>query len=157
MGLFTDTYNLFQDLPGPQSVDRFLIPDFKNRRAWKTQVMVASMSLGVLWTILALVGTAWLLFGAIRHLWRDRLEREDVAALLGLAYFLLMFLPIPYLYWSALTGSWAPRLTLVPQLCFFWAAFLLLDRAMEIKWRKAAYVFFALVIVQSGIEIAIMI
>jgi 4-amino-4-deoxy-L-arabinose transferase-like glycosyltransferase len=157
MGVFTDTYNLFQDLPGPQSIDRFLIPDFKTRRPWKTPVMVASMSLGTLWTVLALMGAAWTFFGAVNHLWRDKLEREDVAALLGIAWFLLMFLPIPFLYWTAQTGSWSSRLTLVSQLYFFWAAFLLLDRTIVAKWEKIAFVVFALVLVQSGIEIAMLV
>ena len=156
MGIFTDTYNHFQDLPGPQSVDLYLIPDFKTRRPWKTPVMVASMSLGTLWTILALMGAPWTFFGAVKHLWRDKLEHEDVAALLGVAYFLLMFLPIPFMYQTALTGSWSPRLTLVPQLYFFWAAFLLLDRTILAKWEKIAFVVLALVIVQCGIEIVML-
>src|SRR5581483_5994634 len=56
MATFTDSMNLFQDLPGPHSIERFLIPDFKVRRPWKTPVMVASMSLGAPWTLLALIG-----------------------------------------------------------------------------------------------------
>ena len=119
--------------------------------------MVASMSLGTLWTVLALMGIPWTFFGAVKHLWRDKLEHEDVAALLGIAYFLLMFLPIPFMYWTALTGSWAPRLSIVPQLYFFWAAFLLLDRTIVAKWKKTAFVVLALVIVQSGIEIAMLV
>ena len=157
LGIFTDTYNHFQDLPGPQSVDRFMIPDFKVRRPWKTQVMVASMWMGTLWTVLALLGMLWIFFGALKHLWRDKLEREDVAAFLGIAYFLLMFLPIPYLMWSALTGSWSSRLSIVPQVYFFWAAFLVLDRTIVAKWKKTAFVFLALVIVQSGIVIAMLV
>jgi hypothetical protein len=136
MGVFTDTYDLFQDLPGPQSVDRFLIPDFKTRRPWKTSVMVASMSLGTLWTVLALMGSAWTFFGAVNHLWRDKLEREDVTALLGIAWFLLMFLTIPFLYWTAQTGTWVVTADLgVPALLFL-GRISLLDRTIVAKRGK---------------------
>ena len=156
MGIFTDTMNLFQDLPGPQNVDRFLIPDLKTRRPWKTAVMVASMSLGTLWTVLALIGTPWIFVGAVKHLWRDKLEREDVAALLGIAFFLLMFLLIPFLYWTARTTAWTPRLYLVPLLCFFWAGFLLLDRTIVAKFKIFAFDVLTLVIIQSGIEMVML-
>jgi 4-amino-4-deoxy-L-arabinose transferase-like glycosyltransferase len=156
MSTFTDTQNLFQDLPVPQSVDQFLIPDFKTRRPWKTPVNVASMSLGTLWTLLALIGTPWIFFGAVKNLWRDKLEREDVAALLGTAYFLLMFLPIPFIMWSCLYGYWTPRLILPSLLFFFWAAFLFLDRTIVRKSEKIAFVVLALVIVQTATEIVIL-
>jgi 4-amino-4-deoxy-L-arabinose transferase-like glycosyltransferase len=153
---FTDTWNLFQDLPGPQSVDRYLIPDYKTRRPWKTPVMVASMSLGTLWTVLALIGTPWILFGAVKNLCRDKLEREDVAALLGIAYFLLMFLPIPFVFWGCLNGYWTSRLILPSLLFFFWAAFLFLDRTIVRKSEKIAFDVLTLVIVQSSIEIVLL-
>jgi len=156
LGVFTDIYNLFQDLPVPQSIDNFLIPDSKVRPPWKTPVMAASMSLGTLWTLLALVGTPWIFLGAITHLLRDKMEREDVAAFLGIAYFLLMFLPIPFMYWTALTGSFAPRLSIVPQLYFFWAGFLLLDRTIVAKWQKIAFDVLILVMVQCGIAIVML-
>lgn len=156
MNTFTDTWNLFQELPFPPSIDYHLIPDFKTRRPWKTPVMVASMSLGTLWTVLALIGTPWILFGAVRNLCRDKLEREDVAALLGTAYFLLMFLPIPFVIMGCLSGYWTPRLILPSLLFFFWAGFLLLDRTIVGKWEKIAFVVLALVIVQSGIEIVML-
>lgn len=156
LSVFTDTQNLFQDLPVPQSLDRHLIPDYKTRRPWKTPVNVASMSLGVLWTVLALIATPWLLFGAIRNLCRDKLEREDVAALLGTAYFLLMFLPIPFLMWGCLYGYWTPRLILPPLFFFFWAAFLLLDRTIVRKSEKVAFDVLTLVLIQCGIEIVML-
>lgn len=156
MMTFTDTQNLFQDLPRPQKVDSYLIPDFKTRREWKTPWNVASVSLGALWTLLALIGTPWILFRAIKHLWRNNLEREDVAALLGTAYFLLMFLAVPYCMWSARDGAWTPRLILVPLLYFFWSGFLLLDRTIVTKWQKMAFVVLALVFVQCGIEIVVL-
>ncbi len=156
MATFTDTMNLFQDLPGPQSMDRILIPDFKTRRPWKTPVMQASMSLGVIWTLSALIGTAWISTGAIRHLWKDKLEREDGAAFLAIAYFLLMFLPIPYLMFSDQTGAFLPRLTIAPQIFFFWAGFLLLDRTIVAKWSRSVFVILALVIIQCGIEIVML-
>lgn len=153
---FTDTWNIFQDLPGLHSVDRYLIPDFKTRRPWKTPVMAASTSLGALWTVLALIGAPWLFFGAIRRLWRDKLEREDVAALLGIAYFLLMFLPIPLVVFGCLHGYWTSRLILPCLLCFFWAGFLLLDRTAVGKWKTTRFVILALVVVQCGIEIVML-
>jgi len=157
MGIFTDPMNLFQDLPGSQSIDRYIIPDFKTRRPWKTPVMVAAVSLGTLWTVLALAGTPWIFFGAVKDLWRDKLEREDATALLGIAYFLLMFLPIPFVYWSCLYGYWMPRLILPSLLCFSWAGFLLLDRTIVAKSEKIAFDVLVLVIVQSGIEIVTLI
>jgi 4-amino-4-deoxy-L-arabinose transferase-like glycosyltransferase len=157
MGIFTDPMNLFQDLPGPQSIDRFLHCDFKTRRPWKTAVMVAAMSLGTLWTVLALAGTPWIFCGAVKDLWRDKLEREDATAFLGIAYFLLMFLPIPFVYWGCLYGYWMPRLILPSLLCFSWAGFLLLDRTIGAKSEKVASVVLAFVIVQSGIEIVTLI
>ena len=153
MGVFTDTHNHFQELPGAQSIDRFLIPDYKVRRSGKTEIMVASMTLGTIWTLLALIGTPWILFGAIRHLWKDKLEHEDVALLLGTAFFLLMFLLIPFIYWSALTGSWQSRLYMISLLCFFLAGFLLLDRTVVAKWPKLAFDVLTLVIVQCGITV----
>ncbi|HWM26670.1 MAG TPA: DUF2142 domain-containing protein [Chthoniobacterales bacterium] len=156
LSVFTDTQNLFQDLPLPQSLDRHLIPDFKTRRAWKTPISVASMSLGVLWTLLALIGTPWILFGSIRNLFRDKLEREDVTALLGIAYFLLMFLPIPFLMWGCLYGYWTPRLILPPLFFFFWAAFLFLDRTLVRKSEKLAFDVLTLVLVQCGIQIVML-
>jgi hypothetical protein len=156
MGIFTDPMNLFQDLPGSQGVGRFLIPDFKTRRPWKTPVMVASMSLGTLWTVLALIGTPWIFFGAVKRLWGDKLEREDAAALLGISYFLLMFLPIPFVLWGCVHGYWMPRLILPSLLFFFWAAFLLLDRTIVAKSGRIAFDVLILVIVQSGIEIVML-
>ena len=153
---FTDTQNLFQELSVTQNVDHHLIPDYKTRRPWKTPWNRASMSLGALWTVLALIGTPWILLGAIRHLWKDKLEREDVAAFLGVAYFLLMFIPIPFLMWTARDGAWTTRLIMVPLLFFFWAAFLLLDRTIVRKWPKLAFDILILVLVQCGIEILVL-
>lgn len=156
MSTFTDTQNIFQDLPIPQSVDRHLIPDYHRRRAWKTPVNMASMALGTLWTALALIGTPFVLFGAARHLWKGKLEREDVTALLGTAYFLLMFLPIPFLFSSVVWGYWTPRLILPALLFFFWAAFLFLDRTIVKRSERIAFDVLTLVIVQCGIEIVML-
>jgi hypothetical protein len=156
MMAFTDTQNLFQDLPIPQSVDRYLIPDFKTRPEWKTPWNVASVSFGAFWTLLALIGTPWILLGAIKHLWKNNLEREDVVAFLGTAYFLLLFLAVPYCMWSARDGAWTTRLILVPLIYFFLAGFLLLDRTIVTKWQKMAFVILALALVQCGIEIVVL-
>jgi sugar lactone lactonase YvrE len=156
MGVFTDTMNLFQELPGSQSIDRYLIPDFKIRRPWKTRVMVASMSLGTLWTLLALIGTPLIFLGALKHLYEDKLQREDVLVFLGGAYFLLMFLPIPFVNFSVVSGYWTPRLILPPLLCFFCAAFLLIDKSVARSSKTIAGVLLALVIIQSAIEIVML-
>ena len=157
LATFTDTMNLFQELPGSHSIDRRLIPDFKTRRPWKTGVMVASVSLGTLWTLLALTATPLIFFGALKHLSEDKLEREDVTALFGIPYFLLMFLPIPFVYSGAVGGAWTPRYIMIPLLCFFWAGFLLLDRTVVVKWPATAIAVLALVIVQCGIEIVMLV
>jgi hypothetical protein len=156
LATFTDTMNLFQELPGSHSIDRVLIPDFKIRRPWKTPVMRASMSLGTVWTVLTLLATPWMFLVALRHLLQDKLQREDIATLLGVAYFLLIFLPIPFVYSGALGGAWTPRYILVPLLCFFWAGFLLLDRTLVARWPIDAVTVFALVIIQSGIELVML-
>src|SRR4029077_20493433 len=140
MGVFTDTMNLFQELPGSQDIGRYLIPDFKIRWPWKTPVMVASMSLATLWTALALIGTPLIFLGALKHLWEDKLQREDVLVFLGGAYLLLMFLPIPFVTSSVLNGYWTPRLILPPLLCFFCAAFLLIDKSVAHSWKNIAAV-----------------
>lgn len=158
MSTFTDTQNLFQDLtlPLPPGLDIRLTPEYKTRRPWNTPLNVAAMSLGTLWTVLALVGTLWISFGTVRNLLRDKLEREDVAALLGIAYFLLMFLPIPFLQSGCLWGYWTPRLILPSLFFFFWAAFLLLDRTIVRKSEKIAFDILILVFVQCGIQIVML-
>jgi hypothetical protein len=157
MGVFTDTMNIFQDLPVPQRFETNLIPDMKTRPLWKTPVMQASMLLGTLWTLLALIGSPWALAGAFKNLWRDKLEREDVAAILGTAFFLLIFLAIPFVYAGALFGYWTPRLILPALLYFFWAAFLLIDRKIAVKSNKIAGAVLMLVIVQCAIEALVLI
>ena len=156
MGVFTDTMNLFQELPGSQSIGRYLIPDFKIRRPWKTPLMVASMSLGTIWTVLALIGTPLIFLGALKHLYEDKLQREDVLVFFGGAYFLLMFLPIPFVNSSVLSGYWTPRLILPPLLCFFCAAFLLIDKSVARTSKNIAAVLLGLVIIQSAIEIVML-
>jgi hypothetical protein len=156
MSTFTDTQNLFQDLSVPPGLDIRLTPEYKTRRPWNTPLNVASMSLGTLWTVLALIGTPWIFFGAVKNLCRDKLEHEDVAALLGIAYFLLLFLPIPFVAWGCRDGYWTPRLILPSLLFFFWAAFLFLDRTIVAKSEKIAFDVLVLVIVQSGIEIVML-
>jgi sugar lactone lactonase YvrE/4-amino-4-deoxy-L-arabinose transferase-like glycosyltransferase len=156
MGVFTDTMNLFQELPGSQSIGRYLIPDFKIRRPWKTRVMVASMSLGILWTVLALIGTPLIFLGALKHLYEDKLQREDVLVFFGGAYFLLIFLSIPFVNSSVLSGYWTPRLILPPLLCFSCSAFLLIDKGVARSSKNIAAVLLALVIIQSAIEIVML-
>jgi 4-amino-4-deoxy-L-arabinose transferase-like glycosyltransferase len=156
LGVFTDPLNLFQKLTVPQSVQSILIPDQKARRPWKTQVMRLSTGLGVVWTLAALIGTAWASFRAAIRLWQDRLEREDVAALLGVPYFLLMFLPIPFVYAGALFGYWTPRLILPSLLYFFLAAFLLIDQTAATRFRKLDVAVLLLGLVQAVTEIVML-
>jgi hypothetical protein len=152
LSTFTDPMNLFQNLRVPRHLDITLTADQKTRRPWKTPVMMASMSLGTLWTLLALISTPWFFFAAIKNLWRDQLQREDITAVLGVAYFLVIFLPIPFVYYGYLYGYWTPRLILPALLYFFWAAFLLLDRIIARTSTKIAFAVLFLVAVQSTIE-----
>lgn len=154
--IFTDPMNLFQVLTVPQRIERILIPDQKARAPWKTRVMVISMSLGVLWTVCALAGTAWLLVRAARNLWKDSLAREDAAMLLGIAFFLLMYLPIPFVYGGAIFGYWTPRLILPSLLCFSWAAFLFIERKIASGSEKIATVALVLVAAQCAVEIVML-
>ena len=156
MGIFTDPMNLFQDLPVPQDLGSVLIPDQKTRRAWKTPVMQTSMLLGTLWTLLAVIGTAWTQWHAIRNLLRDKLERENVTAILGIALFLVIFLPIPFVHAGALFGYWTPRLILPALLYFFWAAFLLIDREIANRSNILVIAIFSLALLQSTLEIVVL-
>jgi len=153
LGIFTDTMNLFQVLSVPQRIESILIPDQKIRHPWKTKVMRASMSLGILWTLCALFGTAWAFMGAVRNLGKDNLEREDIAVFLGIAFFLLMFLPIPFVYASVLFGYWTPRLILPSLLCFSFAAFLFIDRKIARGSRNVIFAVLFLVLAQCAIEV----
>jgi len=157
MGIFTDPMNLFQDLSVPRTFGSVLIPDQKTRRPWKTLVMQISMSMGILWTITALIGTALTLWVAIIHLVQDKLEREDLAAILGTAFFLLMFLPIPFVHAGALFGYWTPRLILPSLLCFFWAGFLLIDRKIARRRQIVIIAAFVLVLIQCTVEAVMLI
>ena len=152
MGVFTDPMNLFQELSVPQDIGRVLIPDQKTRRAWKTPVMSASVSLGIIWTVSALIGTAWLLVSAFWRLTKADLEREDITILLGTAYFLLMFLPIPFVHGGALFGYWTPRLILPALLSFYLAAFLFIDRKIAQKLERIPYAVLLLVSIQCVME-----
>jgi ABC-type nickel/cobalt efflux system permease component RcnA len=156
MATFTDPMNLFQDLSVPQQFGAVLLPDQKTRRPWKTPVMQISMSIGVVWTLLALAGTAWTFLLATKKLLRDKLEREDITAILGTACFLVIFLPIPFVHGGALFGYWTPRLILPALLYFFWAAFLLVDRKIA-RRPIIAVAAFVLVLIQCTIEAVILI
>jgi len=157
MSVFTDPMNLFQELSVPQNIGRVLIPDQKARRAWKTPFMSTSMYLGIIWTASALVGTAWLLLSALHRLVKGDLQREHITILLGIAYFLLMFLPIPFVHGGALFGYWTPRLILPALLSFFLAAFIFIDRKIVLNsWRIAIVVEF-LVAIQCAMEAVMLI
>jgi hypothetical protein len=152
MGVFSDPMNLFQELSVPQDIGKVLIPDQKTRRAWKTPVMSTSLYLGVIWTVSALVGTAWLLLSALHRLVKGDLQREHVTILLGVAYFLLMFLPIPFVHGGALFGYWAPRLILPALLAFFLAGFLFIDQKVLRNSLAIAIAVEFLVAIQCAVE-----
>jgi 4-amino-4-deoxy-L-arabinose transferase-like glycosyltransferase len=152
LGIFTDPMNLFQQLPVRQKIGRVLIPDQKTRPSWKNVVMTASMSLGVIWTLTALAGTARSVWHALKEANRGQLAREDAIVLLGIAYFLLMFLPIPFVYGGALFGYWTPRLILPALLSFFLAGFLLIDRKIADKHDRIAVIVLLVVTIQCALE-----
>ena len=152
MGVFTDPMNLFQELSVPQDIRKILIPDQKTRRAWKTPVMSESMYFGIIWTASALVGTAWLLLSALYRLAKGDLQREHITILLGVAYFLLMFLPIPFVHGGALFGYWTPRLILPALLAFFLAGFLFIDHKVLRNSVAVAIVVESLVAIQCAVE-----
>ena len=116
--------------------------------------MQASMSMGAIWTVLALAGTAWGLWIATRNLALDRLEREDITAIFAIAFFLLMFLPIPFVRGGTVFGYWTPRLILPALLYFFWAAFLFIDRKPATNREVICVTSLLLVLIQCAIEIA---
>lgn len=157
LGIFTDTMNLFQIPPKGQDLGKVWGPDDKTRRSWKTGIMQASMFLGVPWALLVLAAVPWSFCRAFRHFLDRRLEREDVASVLGTAFFLVMFLPIPFVSRGALFGFWTPRLILPALLCFFLQAFLLLDRKVARNCEQIAYVVLVLVTIQCSFEAAMLI
>jgi 4-amino-4-deoxy-L-arabinose transferase-like glycosyltransferase len=152
LGIFTDTMNLFQVLSVPQRFGSIMIPDQKVRRPWKTPVMVVSMSLGVLWTLCALMAMPWALLWTMRNLWRGELEREDSSIFLGTSFFLLIFLLIPFVYGGALFGYWTPRLILPALLSFYLAAFLFVDKKIARRSETIARAILLLVVIQCSIE-----
>jgi len=155
-GVFTDPMNLFQDLRMPPHLDTTLTPDLKTRRPWKTPVMIASMWLGALWTLLALIGTPWIFLVAMKDLWRDRVQREDITTVFGVAYFLIIFLPIPFVYLGYLFGYWTPRLILPALLSFYLAAFLFIDRKIVRNSARTASLVLLLISTQCAIELVML-
>jgi 4-amino-4-deoxy-L-arabinose transferase-like glycosyltransferase len=151
-GVFTDSMNLFQLPPADKDLRDVWVPDNKTRRPWKTSLMEASMILGMLWTTLVLISVPWSLVCAFRALLGEGLEREDVVAILGTAFFLLMFLPIPFVSCGALFGYWTPRLILPSLLFFSLAAFLFIDRKIALQSKPIAGAFLILVLLQCLIE-----
>ena len=152
LGIFTDTMNLFQVLTVPQKFGAVLIPDQKARRPWKTPIMQAAMVLGVVWTVLVLIAVPWSLFRAFRDLLKRKLREEDVTAILGIAFFLIVFLLIPFVHYAGLFGYWTPRLILPALLSFYLAEFLFIDDKIVRGARAIAWAVLLLVFVQCGIE-----
>ena len=114
--------------------------------------MSMSIYLGVIWTALALVGTAWLLLSALYQLLKGDIQREHITILLGVAYFLLMFLPIPFVHGAALFGYWTPRLILPALLAFFLAGFLFIDQKVLPNSLAIAIAVEFLVAIQCTVE-----
>jgi hypothetical protein len=88
----------------------------------------------------------------VKNLFRDQLEREDLTAILAIALFLIVFLPIPFVHAGALFGYWTPRLILPALVFFFWAAFLLVDQKIANQNPKIATAVLSLTLVQCVIE-----
>jgi len=152
LGIFTDTMNLFQVLTVPQKFGAVLIPDQKTRRPWKTPIMQAAMILGVVWTVLVLIAVPWSLFRAFRNLLKRKLREEDVTAILGIAFFLIVFLLIPFVHYAGLFGYWTPRLILPALLSFYLAEFLFIDDKIVRRSTPIACAVLFLVFIQCGIE-----
>lgn len=152
-GIFTDPMNLFQDLNVPQVFGGLMGPDQKERSPSKTPLMIASMSVGVIWTVCAVIGTVFALFQAAKNLWSGRLEREDITIILGTAFFLIIFLSLPFVFSAALHGYWTPRLILPSLVSFSLAGFLFIERKIAKGSRPIAFIVFGLVAIQSTIEI----
>jgi len=157
LGVFTDTMNLFQVPPAGKDLGDVWEPDLKTRPSWKTPVMQASMSLGVLWPLLVMIGVPWRLFRTVRTLFNDKMQREDVVALFGIALFLVIFLPIPFVRWGALFGYWTPRLILPALISFFLAGFLLIDEKIARNSERRVRIVFALVALQCAMEAVMLI
>jgi DNA-directed RNA polymerase specialized sigma24 family protein len=87
----------------------------------------------------------------------DGTEGEDVTAILGVALFLIIFLPIPFVHGGALFGYWTPRLILPSLLYFFWAAFLLIDRTIAWERPIVARAALLLALAQCAVETAFLI
>ncbi len=156
LGIFTDPMNLFQVLTVPQKFGSVLIPDQKTRRPWKTPVMQAAMVLGLVWTVYVLIAVPWSVFRAFRDLFKRNLNREDVTAILGIAFFLIVFLLIPFVHGGALFGYWTPRLILPALLAFYLAEFLFIDEKIVRGSIPNACAILLLVLIQSGIEAVIL-
>jgi hypothetical protein len=144
--------NLFQVLTVPQKFGSVLIPDQKTRRPWKTPVMQAAMVLGVVWTVLVVIAVPWSLFRAFRNLLKRKLKPENITAILGIAFFLIVFLLIPLVHGGVLFGYWTPRLILPALLSFYLAEFLFLDEKIVRRSTPIAYTVLLLVFIQCGIE-----
>jgi hypothetical protein len=115
------------------------------------------MYLGMIWTVSALIGTAWLSSSALYRLVKGNLQREHITILLGVAYFLLMFLPIPFVHGGALFGYWTPRLILPALLSFYLAAFLFIDQKIVRNSGRIAIAIEFLVAVQCAVEAVMLI
>jgi 4-amino-4-deoxy-L-arabinose transferase-like glycosyltransferase len=152
LGIFTDTMNLFQRLTVPQRIESVLIPDQKKRAQWKTSVMRLSMAFGVLWTTLALIATPWSFIIGVRRLLKDELRAEDLFAFFGLAFFLLMFLPIPFVQGGALFGYWTPRLILPSLVYFSVAIFLFIEKTLAARSEAIPLVLLTFVVLQCATE-----
>jgi hypothetical protein len=155
-GIFTDPMSLFQQLKIKQVFGGVIIPDQHERAPWKTPVMVASIWLGIIWTLLALVGTFWSLARAGQNLARGKLEREDSTVIMGTAFFLLIFLAIPFVFGAALFGYWTPRLILPSILSSSLAAFLFVDKVLVRGSKVTEFTVLFLVSIQCLVEIVML-
>jgi len=99
-----------------------------------------------------LIAVPWSLFLAFRNLFKRKLKWEDVTAILGIAFFLIVFLLIPFVHGGALFGYWTPRLILPALLSFYLAEFLFIDEKIVRRSTPIACTVLLLVFIQCGIE-----
>ena len=73
-------------------------------------------------------------------------------AILGIAFFLIVFLLIPFVHSGALFGYWTPRLILPALLSFYLAAFSFIDTKIVRGSTPLACTVLLLALIQCGIE-----
>jgi hypothetical protein len=145
LGIFTDILNVYQYDP----YDSY----FGQRTISHHRLMQAAVKTGVLWSLLAILGTAVVLIASCVAFVRRREMNLDAFVLLvaGTAWFVNIVAVFPFIVGAYYSGFWLPRLVAPALLVFFILGFVLVDRFVP---SKAHVVFFVLAIGQSLLHIA---